>query len=300
MALIHNLVGRELVEGDVGIEIEVEGENLPDVDNTDWLSVADGSLRNGMEYVTKRPLVLSKVKEKMIKLNASFEKAKSKLSFSLRTSVHVHVNVGHLDTNQFKTLLLLSHLFEPILFNKCKESRKCNRFCLGIDNAAVQVFNLADVMRNMRNVNNFREGDIRYAAVNLAATKKFGSLEYRMLHGTADVEEIVAWTNLLVNLRETAIKIGTPTALMDIYNNDIEALMNTLPAYTRYSGDWIDVTKQGTYVYEAFKGYRNEEKTEGVPLPKGEQVFKAPVRPARLQTTEIRFNWEDLQMPVAR
>src|ERR1700744_4528670 len=90
-------------EGDVGIEIECEGNGLGVMNNQYWRTEDDGSLRGEYpytraEYILSKPIPISDVDKAMTLFHASLPKAKFKFSF--RTSVHVHVNVQQLEWHQ--------------------------------------------------------------------------------------------------------------------------------------------------------------------------------------------------------
>ena len=86
--------------GDFGIEIEVEGQDLPNHRTKFWDTVEDGSLRNGLEYVINGAISHKDVVPALEELQKAFDDEESELSFSFRTSVHVHMNTyfhrGHL------------------------------------------------------------------------------------------------------------------------------------------------------------------------------------------------------------
>lgn len=59
---VIDFYGNKPQEGSYGIEIEVEGVNLPAVANNVWTTTHDGSLRGeSAEYVLKKPLDIDKV-----------------------------------------------------------------------------------------------------------------------------------------------------------------------------------------------------------------------------------------------
>jgi hypothetical protein len=63
-------------------------------------------------------------------------------------------------------------------------------------------------------MNLYREDNIRYAAMNLAAIKKYGSIEFRSMRGTMDVDILWQWINALMSIRTFAVNQANP---MDIY-----------------------------------------------------------------------------------
>ena len=64
MPLLSEILGRDLVKGQIGVEIEVEGEGLP-VAPTGWHGKMDGSLRGGIEYVFRQPESLATTNKRL-------------------------------------------------------------------------------------------------------------------------------------------------------------------------------------------------------------------------------------------
>lgn len=72
MKLIRDIFRRNPVKGDIGIEIEAEGVNLPQL-RTPWKCEHDGSLRGeAIEYVFAKPLMLPEAYKALVKLDAAF------------------------------------------------------------------------------------------------------------------------------------------------------------------------------------------------------------------------------------
>ena len=117
-------------EGDVGIEVEVEGNNLPHIDEY-WNVTHDGSLRGeALEYVFKRPLELSKAKEALDYLGHHLSKKNVSVLDSGRCGVHVHINCQKLSIVELYNFFTLNFILEDLLTAFCGESRVGNLFCL--------------------------------------------------------------------------------------------------------------------------------------------------------------------------
>lgn len=210
---------------DLGLEIEVEGRNLPVESVGAWLWTRDGSLRGeALEYISKSPRSLEEISSDLDVLNKRFSALKSTLSFSARTSVHVHVNVSYLDVETVATFGYLYLLFEEALMRYCGESRMGNRFCLRMRDAPAfidQIIENLDEKSLQRHANydrgNSLGNDCRYAAMNIASIPKFGSLEFRGMRGTNDKDTIVNWCSLLLSLREAAEYFKTPAKVKSYF-----------------------------------------------------------------------------------
>ena len=216
---IATIVKKKLVEGDVGIEIEVEGANLPGNIAQYWTATHDGSLRGeSMEYVFKKPLAVAKVPEAMDVLNGAFKAHGSKLDFSYRCSVHVHVNVGQLDVDALIAFMYAYLLLERPLMKYCGEERIGNRFALRFEDAeALEDAIHAIIAHKARAFQFIKQDQYRYSSMNIDALKKFGSLEFRGMKGTNDKDVVSNWAKALVNLRDFSEKLGNPKEVYDYF-----------------------------------------------------------------------------------
>lgn len=222
MKKLYELLKVNKTNGDVGIEIECEGDGLKAIEDYGWTSVADGSLRGtfpkqSCEWVLEKPVLMQDVKSYLQHLLDYQSKAKFKFSF--RTSVHVHINVQQLTINQIVNMMYTYLLCETALMNKCGESRIGNRFCLRLEDAEGLSFQLASLIRNSENRFVFdNPGDsVRYAAMNISAIWKYGSLEFRGMEGNLDVDRITNWAQTLINIRTFACQFKNIQDVHDFF-----------------------------------------------------------------------------------
>lgn len=223
MTKLHELLQQKLTDGLFGIEIETEGKGLTDAIPVQWKLDNDGSLRGRFpnecaEYVLRKPLSMDKAIQAVTALRKVQDDAKAQLDFSFRTSVHVHVNVQQLTFNQYLNMIYTYLLIEEPLVHYCGKERIGNRFCLRLQDAEGLLDYLFMLFRNgytsMRHIN----GDaVRYAALNVAATAKYGSLEFRSLKGNMDVAYITTWLKALNNVRDFAMKYDNPQTIHDLF-----------------------------------------------------------------------------------
>ena len=66
---------------------------------------------------------------------------------------------------------------------------------------------------------------MRYAACNLAALLKYGTVEFRGMRGTMDKQVLMNWTGQLLHLREQAIKYGSAFAVYEHAIRDREGFL---------------------------------------------------------------------------
>jgi len=112
------------------------------------------------------------------------------------------------------------YLLEGVLVKYCGEHREGNRFCLRLQDSD----GCYDVIRDLfsRGICNLRlhsQESLRYAALNLAAITKYGSLEFRSMRGTLDKNVILPWVNALANIKKFAVNFQD---VRDIHEKVIE------------------------------------------------------------------------------
>jgi hypothetical protein len=286
MKKLNELLAKKQIKGDVGIEIECEGDNLQLINTDFWGSEDDGSLRGKFpntraEYVLKKPIVLEKVKDALVELNDKLKD--SKLSFSYRTSVHVHVNVLGLTEDQLFTMIYTYFLLEDVLFNYCGNGRKANRFCLRLqDSDELSMLTLEMIHRGpVQTLLALDETSIRYSAINFAALTKYGSIEFRGMRGTADVETITTWASALVSIRNFACHVDNCLNVHDLFvemgpEKFVEHVLKDLTKSFKYSKMEKDLYKNFSLAIDipyTFK-YTKEHKKEA---PKPVEA-KAPLK----------------------
>lgn len=206
MAKFHELLNKaKPISGDIGIEIEYEGAGFKEVKTSLWKTEDDGSLRGLYpigrgEYILQKPIPIDTVAFSLNELKVAIKDAIP--NFSFRTSVHLHVNVQDMAEEQVQNFIYASHLLEEPLAHFCGNTRKGNRFCLRTQDADGTVNVLKSVFRKgMKEIFRFHENQIRYAFINLASLKKYGSIEFRGMRGTLDVDVLNTWATALVSIR---------------------------------------------------------------------------------------------------
>jgi hypothetical protein len=190
----------------VGIEVELEGiGNLNPPTPSGWRLVPDGSLRNGgVEYVFDGPTGGAEFYNRMMRFGESVEGLSSPPLCSERTSVHVHIDVRHLEYPQVWNMMVLYTIVEPYLFTLCGDSREHNIYSLSYEKGQGQISSLARMRTLQQLLRLGVEHRPKYSAMNINALLDFGSLEFRGMEGTYDVPRIINWTNHLLSLYEYA------------------------------------------------------------------------------------------------
>lgn len=209
-----------------GIEIEVENCYNPLRGNY-WTPTSDGSLRNhGVEYITP-PLRLEQIEGALTEFQTLIP---SDHSFSGRTSVHIHMNVRDLTISEIINLVTLYLVVERVLFKWVGHNRNNNPFCIPISdtNYYQQLTHILQHPENIRSVWN------KYSALNLVPITEKGTIEFRHLYGTANINTIMTWVNLLACLKDKARKYTLDQIL------DMIKPLNTSSAYHAFINDIFD------------------------------------------------------------
>lgn len=170
-----------------GVEIEVERCPYDYVQNliNEAISVTeDHSLRNqGLEIITapiNSSVMIPTIKYILDRLPVGHE-------FSPRTSIHFHFNMLKWSVDKVKCLLFLYVLFENSLFRLVKPNRKESIFCVPVCDTDIYYNNNRDDLQYI--VDYWH----KYTAFNLKPLISQGTVEFRHLHGTNNLEEIKQW-----------------------------------------------------------------------------------------------------------
>lgn len=187
----------------VGIEVEVENLQLNRYPNGDvWMQKGDGSLRNnGVEYVTMpikasdAPLALYDLLEGALNKNCCF---------SPRTSIHVHVDMRNETSDEVTDVVLMYTLFETLFYKFTGRGRIKNIYCVPIFDTNL----LSGRAAGTSNIFRIAEVWSKYSGLNLIPIASFGTIEFRHMHGTFDVDKLSRWVRIIVKLVDYVKKQG--------------------------------------------------------------------------------------------
>lgn len=224
MTTIREKFDLRQAKGDWGVEIEVEGTNLPHAfPGGEWLVERDGSLKanEAFEYVMPRPLDLNGVKKSLDALEKAYNQNHSVVDESIRAGVHVHMNVQEYDVTQVFTFAALYFVVEDLLLRWCGPNRNGNLFCLGSSHAEHQLFAIQEALET-RNWRALKTDNLRYASLNFQSLFKYGSLEFRSMRSTRELKLIEEWIGILSELRHSAARFNNPVDIMTMFSGDGE------------------------------------------------------------------------------
>jgi hypothetical protein len=217
---IAGLRGVRTKKGHVGIEVECEGNNLPKTGlEPYWTYVRDGSLRgaDNAEYVLTKPIDFDEVEKAVGDLWSKFKESKTKLDESIRTSVHVHLNVLPFYQNRLAALLALWFIFEEPLSYWCGDHRAGNLFCIRAKDGPAIIEQIKGWFENKGNFGLDTEG-LHYAALNLSSVQEHGSVEIRTMRGVTDPKPLLQWVRILRKLYDASADYPDPRTLIEDYS----------------------------------------------------------------------------------
>lgn len=183
-----------------GIELEIENLEA-DEETRAKRAIAgmqyhkDGSLRNnGGEFVTLPMIypVLVDVLTKFFKAGKYDDD-----NYSERCSVHVHANCGDLTIDQIRLILCLYQVLEKVLFNFVKADRDKNIFCVPLGESIIASKIMVSSEALIQNANRKWR---KYTALNLLPLYTQGTIEFRHMAGTHDLEFILQWCEIIGSL----------------------------------------------------------------------------------------------------
>lgn len=247
--IIADFLGKNTL-GDVGIEIEVEGDLLPPAVGL-WKRERDPSLRgpDTGEYVLTRPIPINNVGRELTILKDAFVKYGSTFNESPRAGVHVHVNVCDLTFKQVITMVCAYIILEEFFIRYCDKSRDGNLFCLPTYSASYLLSQIRQTCEKddayIMNTDN-----IRYASINVNSLFKYGSIEFRSLESTYNFDKIRVWCEMLYKLKVAAQKYADPAdLLMSFSKNECVPMINAImeehaPMFLKHE-DALRVTRGG-------------------------------------------------------
>lgn len=200
----------------VGLELEIE--NLPNGHDwyrthagAFWAVVEDGSLRprgESWEFVS-RPATIGQAAAELRMIVEKFKLNDD--NYSDRCSVHVHTNVQDFTQAQVANITLVYPVFEEVLFQfvnhyKSKEKqgycRDTNLYCIPWNSCRMNRNFIESFFDNPGSLHDpyRRTGRARwekYTALNLLPIAEKGTVEWRHMHGTADLDKLGKWLNLI-------------------------------------------------------------------------------------------------------
>jgi hypothetical protein len=232
-------------KGDVGIEIEVEGEDLPTPARY-WRREQDGSLQGeSAEYVLDKPVPEGEIDAALTYLDECYVGCGTEVYDSIRAGVHVHVNVQRMTGKQLATFMTAYYILENVLVRWCGDTREGNLFCLRACDAYAIVPNIAQAFIS-RYFTIIHDDDYRYSSMNPKPITAYGSLEFRSMRSTRDLSKVGLWAKMLLKLRDSSLKHENPVDLIYLMSGMggegfLDSIMGDYSKELRYDGCEVDI-----------------------------------------------------------
>jgi hypothetical protein len=176
-----------------GVEYEIEAIDDCDSIGKDFKIVIDHSLRNnGKEFITY-PVNFDVTLELFSQLHRNLILNNVFNPFSDRTSIHVHVNMSHLTIKEVVQFVRMYVITEPIWMRFAGPVRANNIFCVPLYSTYLPKYynsNLTQMIANWH----------KYTAFNLLPLKTLGTIEFRHLYGTDNLDIFTKWMSSINNL----------------------------------------------------------------------------------------------------
>lgn len=229
----------------LGLELEYEGcSSGSKTLNQHWHTEIDHSLRTGgLEYISTplKPLELHDAIHTMV----GAAKARG-ATVTKRCGMHVHVNCTHLTWRELFQFVTYYTLLEPTLFKEYCPEREISHFCVptwtntvlteymysdhqrlrsgipiedaGYDNDYATAVNLLSSKTPRYGLDMLRTP--KYAALNVASLKKFGTLEFRQAPSTLDPVFMYTWAMLLQKIQTVSRGYADATDIIKEYERE--------------------------------------------------------------------------------
>lgn len=215
-----------------------------------WKKHNEGSLRGyGFEHVSM-PIPYSQVHEDV---NYLFDSLRyqlqcysggdygSNLPFtnSIRTSLHVHFDVGLMNSVQITNFACVYWILEPFIQHFCGNHRISNLFCLRLmDSSFMKLFLKETLDRDSTLMHSaISQESFRYGSINFNSLAKFGTLEFRIMRGVSSAKDALIWIEVLESIRKFSLQFQSTNELRDFFldacvASEFPRIVLGLPNYT--------------------------------------------------------------------
>lgn len=190
------------IKGKYGIEIELEGENLPArLQGDKWGAKVDGSLRDGMEYVS-RPTDTPRDDVRL--LASQLELAGAVINPSYRCSTHIHYNFTGKTFKDVIGIIIAWNIVEPLMLSLMPPGRDGSIFCMSAYDTGDLPVHFSrfceELKKKFQNAGFHAVCRQKYASLNLTRLNDLGTVEFRIFPPSVDPEAIKKWTKWIDNL----------------------------------------------------------------------------------------------------
>lgn len=229
----------------IGLEFEIENiqEYMRDIEFTRdldglkyWTTHHEGSIRNaGLEFVTRSGVQDKDILAALLELKKLLKKSKT-AEFSDRCSLHAHFDMSIMTFNNLKNFILLTLIFEDLLFKFASTTRKYSNYCTPHSFGQYHTY-----LKKLVTIDSFADlhlfttsyGD-KYSSINLVPLGRFGTIEIRNHPGTFNFSNVILWINIISSIRDYCLR--KPLDLGGFYRAPIQVTQEIFddPAFTKF------------------------------------------------------------------
>lgn len=198
---ICQIFGRLIKHADVGIELEIEGTHLPNA--PPWQCKSEGSLQNGIEYISK-PIKAGDVEKLVDNLAKTIQLEGGKIKPSYRCSTHIHVNVLPETLENVLGFMVVFVMFEPLLLALCGPQRDGNLFCMSSFDTGDTVSSFESLCETFDRLKERGWGYERgkYSSLNTGRLADLGTLEGRCFPLSVEGVVVSEWVGWLLAMKD--------------------------------------------------------------------------------------------------
>ena len=190
----------------IGIELELENVSYNNSTTTipeGWTTHEDGSLRNGIEYVTTEPMM----GQGAATCIDNYYAARIEALPTARTSTHIHVNVTDVTIGDVRAMYAISYMMETGLFDAIGAPRKFCGYCMPLyemnSTRAKNILaddSLDEFMSAIQGPNNEK-----YYGFNVNSVSRHGTVEFRYFPGAPTKDTLLDWIDYCVSVKSAAM-----------------------------------------------------------------------------------------------
>lgn len=205
MSNVAQYFGRYVQHGPDHMGLELELEQVKEVVDAGDIShickvEEDHSLRNsGLEFISNPCSLQENLEFCHDVLESPAVKWHDKsLRCTERGSVHVHLNMLHSTIAETIRTLRFYCMLEPQFFAEVAPHRRNNIYCVSLMSTAMPRYIQQKSLTTLVNVWH------KYTALNAKRLSDIGTLEFRHLQATDDLQVIERWLRIILNLKQAA------------------------------------------------------------------------------------------------
>jgi hypothetical protein len=114
---------------------------------------------------------------------------------------------------QLFTFITTYFVLEELLVTYCGPAREGNHFCLRAKDAE-WIINELITAATTRKLKNLDTDTLRYCSLNIISLFKYGSIEFRAMRGTRDLDAIYEWVEILDRVRVASLEFKQPSDVL--------------------------------------------------------------------------------------